>query len=463
METNYIFLILLIIFSYLCYKSYNIHDKENFKIVDKVIKIPDRSNILPDSEGNTLAVFKNVKKYKNLELQDKVVKAIVFNKSEMKLTNLENIREFTLTFNIKFKNTTDLQIIISSLDVNKSLLWSLYISNNKLFLKFKKKQRKFNIRMNKNNIYYIIINFSNDYINVYLDGEIKKIESKDEYEFNNNIIIGGLNRGTKLISPLKNCLVGNINLYKQIIDPLKLAGDFSTCEFIPGGSTKQRCIAKCNSISNCDSTYCSKVCNECIDYRKCKWVPEPTKKPVGITPSPTIADPPKIKCFAGDGEIYVKFKIPGKLTNDTFEYSGNIPIKSFLIVVKKSYNPGGFVKLLHLEEKKCSYDRGCQYKVTDLENNVLYDVMVKSINSIGISDFSNVETIAPNGPIKMKQISSALIESDDEIKDVVNKKFNKDNLGCSAKNFINHDNHILNKVSNYDIKDVIHEEYLVKK
>jgi hypothetical protein len=421
-------------------------DMEGFS---SYIQIRDTNNILPDADGNNLAIMKNIKRYKNIELKNKVIKGLVFDKSEMRLTNLEQLRTYTLLFNIEFINSQDNQIILCSIDDNGRIVYYVYINNNKLYINFKNETKKLNTRIVINKLYTIIIGFDEDNFGIYVDGEIAEINNKSPINNKNNIIFGGLKRNNKLLNPI-NAVIGNINLYKGIVPPEKIIGFAETCDFIPQGQSKAKCINVCQQKGNCDRAYCEKVCNECIDFTKCKWVPEPIEPQVGNLPEPGKPFPPKIKCFAGDSKIELRFKKP---------HNGNSPITSYLVIVKKSYKNDGFVKLSTIDATNCG-ESSCRYELTGLDNQDFYDVMVKSVNSVGMSGFSNVETLAPDGEIATKQISSALLETDEEIKKKVLNDFNYDDSNCEAKSFINYDEHVLDTTDKYSIDNIIKEAYV---
>jgi len=413
------------------------------------IQISDLHNILPDTDGNNLAIMKNIKSYKNIEIKDKVIKGLLFNDSEMRLTNLAEIRSYTLLFHIEFLNIKDNQIIMCSLDNNEQIIYYLYIHNNRFYVKYKSQTIKLNTRITVKKLYTIVIGFDDSNLHIYMDGEKRELKNSKIYEHKNNIIFGGLKRNNKLLNPV-HALIGNINIYRDIIAPEKIVGyGNNTCDFLPKGDSIEECINECP----CDSVYCKKICNECIDYNKCKWVEKPVKKPVGNMPEPTEPSPPKIKCYAGDSKIELRFKTP---------HDGNSPIKSFLVIVKKSYKNDGFVKLANIDISSCG-ENSCRYGLNGLDNQEFYDVMVRSVNAVGMSSFSNVETIAPDGEMASKQISSALLETDEEIKKKVLADFNYDDSNCDAKQFINYDEHILDTVDKYSIDDTIREEYLKHK
>ena len=65
-----------------------------------------------------------------------------------------------------------------------------------------------------------------------------------------------------------------------------------------------------------------------------------------------------------------------------------------------------------LSNPNCSV---CEYLVTGLRNQVYYDIGTRAVNEVGISEMSNIETVAPQGPISSREISDSLVETDNEI------------------------------------------------
>ena len=86
----------------------------------------------------------------------------------------------------------------------------------------------------------------------------------------------------------------------------------------------------------------------------------------------------------------------------------------------------------------------CQYEIKDLKNTIYYDISVKSQNRVlennsvknNISSTcSNIETVAPIGPINVKDYHPSLVESDEEIKMIYNKNPTGENVTCDQKKY----------------------------
>ena len=258
--------------------------------------------------------------------------------------------------------------------------------------------------------------------------------------------------------------VGNINIYKEIIDPYKLLGissaygtsverNVETCKFIPKGENLNSCKTMCKRENGCTESFCNEICETCIDFNLCKWVKEPVMEPTITEPEPDRPYPPKIKCLSRDSSIELRFKKP---------FDNYNPISKYLIKCRKTYVNDGFVKLATFDSNDCGKN-SCKYVIHGLDNKDYYTISVQAVNSIGISLPSNEEIIAPEGLLPSKKISSALIESDEEIKKEIMKQFNYDNNYCDATSFINYDEHILDSIDDkYDIEEFIKNEYLNK-
>ena len=118
--------------------------------------------------------------------------------------------------------------------------------------------------------------------------------------------------------------------------------------------------------------------------------------------------PPKIKCYEGDGKIELLFKIP----NNNYA-----PIREYIVSLKKSYKRDGIVKLLSFKNDRCGTD-SCKFVIRGLDNQDYYTVSVRAVNSVGMSEKSNEQILAPNDR-QTRHISSALLDTDDELKQKV--------------------------------------------
>ena len=460
-----IFILLLFLFLILC--KYN---KDEFQVsttnapkVEKIYYIKDTNNILPDFKDENLSKMINITQYKNSDIYDKIVKMLKFNNSCMMIYNLDVITEYTLLLNVEFINKSVFSSIINSSDLKGNLILNIYSFNEKLFVKFYNKTYKFPGTLSTRKNYVIVINKTINSLTVYFDDKIKKMTIDVPSESNNSLNIGSIYKNNRIINPLDG-FVGNINIYKEIIDPYKLLGISSaygtfvekkveTCKFIPKGNTLNSCKTMCNRENGCTEIFCNDICDNCIDFNLCKWVKEPVKEQSEIVQTPDKPYPPKIKCLARDSSIELRFKKP---------FDNYNPINKYLIKCRKTYVNDGFVKLATFDSNDCGKN-SCKYIIHGLDNKDYYTISVQAVNSIGISVPSNEEIIAPEGLLPSKKISSALIESDEEIKKEIMKQFNYDNNYCDATSFINYDEHILDSVDDkYDIEEYIKNEYLNK-
>ena len=438
--------------------------KENFQLQNNNIQVLlDKSDILPNFEDDNLAEIHDINNYKNVEMENKIIKMLEFKQSAFRLKNLDNLNEYTLYFNIEFKNQSIYQVLVNSVDTNDNLVYEVYLFNGSLFIKFYNKSHKFSEQIELNKNYAIVLNVSKNSLTCFFNSDIKTLTTPNNRSTNNNITFGSIYKNNKIINPLDG-FIGNINLYNEIIEPKKLLGlmgdnsakllekKIEICKFIPQGATLSLCKEKCKKDNTCNPEYCDKICEKCIDYNNCKWLQAPKSEPQASMPDPDVPMPPKIHCYSGDGYIEVRFKKP---------FDNHSPINKYLIQTKKSYKNDGITKLVSFEANDCGKG-SCRFQLKGLDNQDYYNINVRSLNAIGMSINSNSVTIAPDGEIESKNISDALIETDDEIKKQLYKDFNYDDSFCDAGSFVNYDEHILDSVDKYSIDDFIKEAYLKK-
>ena len=425
----------------------------------KDIYIKDTDDLFPDTDK--LATLKNIKKYKNIDLYDKVVKMLFFDKSAF-IIEFNEEEPYTILINIESLNTSVNQTVVYNTTNDGKLVYKIYIFNGSLYLQYNKQTVKFSSNLNANRNYPLVINKSPRKITVFFD-EIQKDINSTTNLTGDKIILGSIYNNHKIMNPFQG-YIGNINIYKELITTKDLFNNrnisgnivkknVEICKFLPEGYNVKSCVSKCQKNNGCDVNYCTKICEKCIDYNKCKWVKEPKIEPKASPPKPDIPYPPKINCYAGDSNIEIRFKKP---------FDNYNPISKYLIKCVKSYKNNGFTKIATFDSIECGKN-SCRYILHGLDNKEYYNISVQAVNSIGISRSSNEETIAPNGELSPKKISSALIESDDEIKKEVLKKFNYDNTYCDATSFANYDEHLLDTIDDkYDIEMFIKNEYLKK-
>ena len=91
---------------------------------------------------------------------------------------------------------------------------------------------------------------------------------------------------------------------------------------------------------------------------------------------------PTNSCLYDQGKVLLDWKKPDST-------GGNI--NSYVIVAYESFNRAYGIRTSVLSNPSCSV---CEYLVTGLRNQV-YDIGVRAVNEVGISDMSNIETVAP--------------------------------------------------------------------
>ena len=134
------------------------------------------------------------------------------------------------------------------------------------------------------------------------------------------------------------------------------------------------------------------------------------------------------------------------------ELENKAPIENYVIIVEKEADKGRSKRISIHNNPTC---KNCVYEVTGLENDESYKISVRGVNSYGIGDLSNIETVTPIGIKRNHQISQSLLDNEEEISS--NIKDSNINYECnSLENKINmnqhEDGHILNKdyVNLYD-------------
>ena len=441
------------------YDEYADNDSEVYDTLKDNIYIYDNSDI-------PISQLFNISNFKKETFNDRVIKLFRMNKSS-----------FTLKPNIPQNNLLSIRFVFSLMDVNKNQLIlkrnndiRVEIMNNHIYVSYGSESKKMNTILTVDKLYHFIlaIDDTNNTLKIYLDDELLEINNTtSNVQIENNkytFQLGGQINATNMVYNGMNGYLGFINIYDTMIsysdffetqtqEVKQITRDFKLCKFIPKGNTKNKCESLCQKMDNCGKEYCQKICDECTDFNKCEWLPKPTQPPVISPPEPDVPLPPKIKCFPGNNKIEVRFKKP----NDNYS-----PIRQYLITSKKSYNNNGYVKLSTIDDKDCG-ETSCRFVLSGLDNEDFYDINVKAINSVGMSNYSNTETIAPNGEKQPREVSSALLETDDEIKQQVLNDFNYDNSNCDSQAFPNYDEHVLDSIdNNYNFSKFVNELFVKK-
>ena len=66
-------------------------NKENFELQNNNVHVLlDKSDILPDFDDNNLAEIHDIHNYKDVEIENKIIKMLEFKQSAFRLKNLDN-------------------------------------------------------------------------------------------------------------------------------------------------------------------------------------------------------------------------------------------------------------------------------------------------------------------------------------------------------------------------------------
>jgi hypothetical protein len=196
--------------------------------------------------------------------------------------------------------------------------------------------------------------------------------------------------------------------------------------FLPEANftSKTDCISKClgSNNKNCNSLRCQQLCLDCVDVENCPWITNDAVE------ESTIPDAPEIRLIADDRKIIVDWKKP---------YDGGSQITNYIVIVYEAFNKNNGIIVSEVNSPECL---NCEHTITGLQNQKMYDVGVRAVNSRGLGYLSKIETIAPDGPLEGSQISNTLLPTDNEILRDIKKEMNefvcKQDEYYSLKDFI---------------------------
>jgi hypothetical protein len=356
--------------------------------------------------------------------------------------NVSNVNSKNFTFSYYFKKETT---VISREVLVSSNYWYIDLINNSLRLVYNGIPVTSVVTIKPYTIYNCTIVIANNGINITVNGneKIKKMSMPDlitktvklgSDKNNQNNFTGKMGGVFLAKTQLKNDEICDITNFCQF--------ESTECAFVPHGGNLMECIESCSD--NCQPNECQKICLDCNNPDMCNWV-ERTSENTVLGQDATIPEPVRIRAVAhNEGEILLDWKKPEST-------GGNI--KSYIIIVYESFNRRDGIRTSVLSNPNCSV---CEYVVTGLKNQVFYDIAVRSVNDIGISEMSNIETIAPNGPISSQEISEFLVETDNEIMKDFYKDVDIKQRSCNIVASKNREGHILDRdVPNFvqEIKD----------
>ena len=336
--------------------------------------------------------------------------------------------------------------IMTLIDLPESKL-SLYINNDTINFKFGTE----NIILESKVKFYVLsfialsIDYNNNKVKIHFNGFEKTINTHNiaaQQIEKNPLYIGVNNQGKEYYKGFigKIIITKNFDSKEEICSETLLCDEniysktLNICKFEPEGTTVQDCIDRCGLLNSCDSDVCSRICAACIDPVKCKWYISPEDKRI-VKKNPNAVN---IKAIPFSEKVKLIWKSNTNLENKA-------PIENYVIIVEKEADTGNSRRISIHNNPTC---RSCVYEVTGLENDESYKISVRGVNSYGIGDISNIETVTPIGIKRNHQISQSLLDNEEEISSQI--KESNINVECnSLENKINinqyDDGHILNK------------------
>jgi len=438
MYTNIIFVLLIFILSLIYLNKFKLNREgfddhngiENIKKNKVYFYNFNEKNKNVEEDNNEELI--NFYKFTSEDYKDKNTSKIV-----LKLEDNNQLKEFYISFYVKFEdiNNKQKQTFIKFISGNNKTVWSLLKFNNNVYVSVNKGYKKFYTPINMKNkeqngeYYRILIHKEEDKLTFRLNEEIIDDITVPEVSENSFIVFGGAK--TNLLTDISE-FNGNISNIEYKYGAPEKGVEEKLCKFYPKGSNQDNCESLCNKSNSldCNTSICKKICEGCKDMVSCQWLDPETKPPNYIPDAPY-----PIRSTAGNKRVLLEWKKPFEGTNGK--------IKSYIVIVKESYpsnaNQTNDEMIYNFNANDCE---NCQYEINDLKNTIYYDISVKSQNTIiensevkhNISkNCSNIETIAPIGPINIKDYHPSLIESDEEIELIYNKN-NKNGGSCRQNN-----------------------------
>lgn len=373
--------------------------------------------------------------YSNVVLDDKIPgnteNFYLFNKPNSSI-NVSNINSKVLTFSFYFMTLVSPEQSNIRQVLASSNYWYIDLLNNTLRLVFNGIPVVSVVSITPLEIYCCVVVLTNTGIIITVNGN-EQTKQIDMPELITKTVKLGLDKNNKnnFIGKMGGIFISSEALSNdEICDVTNFCKFESTkCEFVPFGPNLTDCIKSCST--NCKSKDCQEICLDCNDPDSCEWV-ERTAENVKLGLDADIPNAPEIRVMAYDEEkVLIDWKQP---------VSTGGKIKSYIIIVYESFDRANGIRTSVLSNPNCTV---CEYLVTGLRNQVFYDIGVRAVNDIGISEVSNIETIAPQGPINPVDISDTLVETDNQIMKEFYKKVKVNNNSCRVVAKQNKEGHVL--------------------
>ena len=348
---------------------------------------------------------------------------------------LSNVNAATLTFSFFFtslKDTLNKQVLASS------KYWYIEVVGRMVRFVFNNIILENPVNIDKDILYHCSIVIDNRNLKLIVNqNEVSKNVDMLDYETSyiklgldkNNLNsfygkIGGININKDNLTNEEICEISGYCETKNI--------ETEQCNYKPYGQTFGKCIQNCiDSKENCNVIDCQEKCISCKDDTHCAWLPKKRIDTDGDNEVSSKIFIPEIRATPGNKNIHIEWKNPPK----------NKPI-DILVFVYETYNKDKGVKLSLVGNPSCSE---CEYIVKGLKNQIYYDVGIQVITKLGPSKMSNIETVAPVGPIDTQDISDVLLKTDSEIYKEMIDGGGFEDIPCKANSEMNSDGHILDQ------------------
>ena len=373
-----------------------------------------------------------------------------------------NINSKILTCGFYFKtNTIDItkiQILASSDH------WRIQLKGNVIQLIMGGAILESSVRINKNELHHCTVTIGNDEVNLYIDGNQNVLKHNVPDGFITKSITFGINMGQTTSNFNGAIGVTKLDILQyRVLDRDTICSLYpcknSVHRFIPRGDSLQQCIEYAYSDKMCDQldleddiSKCQKEaqieCHNCNDTDNCLWLREEDIKDID-NPYAKEPNPPNIRCLGLDSKIKVDWVEP----ND-----GGSKIESYMLIV---YETGAKNKGIRFLQMTNGNNKNCEYVVTDLKNQIEYDIYVVAINKEGMSDLSNLGNAAPIGAVKSVDISPMLLASDSDIHKQAYEELAKEGskLRCESALGPVTDGHILNDINRQSFANSVRQSY----
>lgn len=325
--------------------------------------------------------------------------------------NLQN----NFILGLYFKPNFDSEYIFNYSKTNGELIFAFGIdSNRRLFYKLgsHRIQKTFDdsIILKEDRFYFLEIKFTKENLNIFFENLTKNIKHNISLEDTCPVII--LGRKNNYIKDKEENFSGTLgsirvrNADKELGIFYRESNNLTSYD-TPRGVTLQSCKQECVSKTD-NNVYCDRLCEGCIDPENCLWLHASKEEEEEYEQKMKNLIPPKVNAIPGDKKI-------------TLIWSSKPNIDNYIIDIKETYSDVNQTnkkdpRIIIFNVSDCNGTQ-CTFPIEDLENGTYYNITLKAqTGDLISSQCSNVLSIAPNGIRTDASIHSALIETDESLK-----------------------------------------------